>query len=89
MQAITYLAPSSVEDTLLKMLDSDEWCDALVGLRHLNTKRAREALAKIVEFGVPFAPDADDLEKAERSSKPSAAMKYLGEMGDPAYFPSH
>jgi hypothetical protein len=86
MQAITYWAPSFVEDTLLKMLDSDEWCDALVGLPHLNTKRAREALAKVIEFGVPIARDADDLEKAERSSEPSAAMKYLGEMGDPAYF---
>jgi hypothetical protein len=87
MQSIIFMAPPFLEDTLLKMLDSEEWDSALIGLRHLNTPRAREALAKIVEFGVPTAPDADDLEKAERSDEPSAAMKYLGEMGDSAYFP--
>jgi hypothetical protein len=87
MQPILYLAPPFLEDTLLNMLDSEEWGNALVGLRHLNTPRAREALAKIVEFGVPIAPDADDLETVERSDEPSAAMKYLGEMGDPGYFP--
>ena len=87
MQSIIFLAPPFLEDTLLKMLDSEQWGSALVGLRHLNTPRAREALAKIVEFGVPIAPDADNLEAAERSDEPSAAMKYLGEMGDAAYFP--
>jgi hypothetical protein len=86
VQALIYVAPPFAEDTLLKMLDSDEWGDALIGLRRLNTTRAREALARIVEFGVPIAPIADDLEKAERSEEPSIAMKYLGEMGEPAYF---
>ena len=87
VQAIVYLAPPFMEDALLRMADSDDWGSALVGLRHLNTPRARAALAKIVEFGVAIAPDADDLEKMQRSEEASAAMKYLGEMGDPAYFP--
>jgi hypothetical protein len=86
MQPILLLAPPFLEDTLLKMLDSERWDSALVGLRHLNTPSAREALAKIVEFGVPIAPDADDLETVQRSDEPSAAMNHLGEMGDPTYF---
>jgi HEAT repeat protein len=53
----------------------------------LNTSRAREGLARIIQWGVLIAPDADDLEKAERSSEPRAALKYLGEMGDRTYFP--
>jgi HEAT repeat protein len=87
MQAILFLAPPFGGDTLLKMLDSEDWGSALEGLRHLITSRAREALARIIQLGVLIAPDADDLEKAERTSEPSAALKYLGEMGDRTYIP--
>jgi hypothetical protein len=87
LEAIVYLAPPFMEETLLKMIDSDEWGEALIGLQHLNTVGAKEALSKIAENGVQIKPDADDLEKAERSVEPGLAIKYLGEMGDPAYFP--
>ena len=87
LQTLIFLAPPFLEATFIKMLDSDEWGSALVGLRHLNSPRAREALAKIAEFGVQAKPDADDLEKAERPAEQGIALKYLGEMDDPAYFP--
>jgi hypothetical protein len=87
LQALILLAPQFLEGMFIKMLDSDEWGSALVGLRHLNSPRAREALAKIAEFGVQAKPDADDFEKAERPTEQGIALKYLGEMGDLAYFP--
>jgi hypothetical protein len=87
LQTLMLLAPAFLETTFIKMLDSEDWGQALVGLRHLNSVPARDALSKIAEFGVTVKPDADDLERMERSSEQGLAIKYLAEMGDPTYFP--
>ncbi len=75
-RVIGTLAPPFLEDTILSMLDSAvTHLFALTGLRHLNTSRAREALARIVQgtSGYSYAKEQ--------------AIKYLSEMEDKKYFP--
>jgi len=75
-RVIGTLAPPFLEDTILSMLDSPVTRPfALTGLRHLNTSRSREALAKIVQdtSGYSYAKEQ--------------AIKYLSEMEDKKYFP--
>ena len=70
------LAPPFLEDTILSMLDSPVTRPfALTGLRHLNTSRSREALAKIVEDTSGYSYGKEQ------------AIKYLSEMEDKNYLP--
>jgi hypothetical protein len=72
------MAPSFLEDTIISMMNSPVTCPfALMGLRHLNTARSKEALAKI----------AEDSPKDSYSYDSFQALKYLSEMGDKEYFP--
>jgi hypothetical protein len=74
-RAIGSLAPPFLEDTILSMLDSAATRPfALIGLRHLNTSRSREALAKIVQGTSGYS-----YEKAQ-------SIKFLSEMEDKRYF---
>jgi hypothetical protein len=75
-RVIGSLAPSFLEETILSMLDSPVTRPfALIGLKHLNTPRSREALAGIVQNTTGYS-----YEKGQ-------AIKFLSEMGDRAYFP--
>jgi hypothetical protein len=75
-RVIGSLAPPFLEDTIISMLDSAVTRPfALIGLRHLNTSRSREALGKIVQGTSGYSYD-----KAQ-------AIKYLSEMEDKKYFP--
>jgi hypothetical protein len=87
LQALEYPAQASLESTFIRMLDSDDWGEAQVALRRLNSPRAREVLAKIAEFGVQVKSDADDAERSDRSAEQYLSIKYLGEMGDSTYLP--
>jgi HEAT repeat protein len=74
-RVIGSLAPPFLEDTILYMLDSAVTRPfALIGLRHLNTSRSREALAKIVQGTSGYSYDKEQ------------AIKYLSEMEDKKYF---
>lgn len=75
-RVIGSLAPSFLEATILSMLDSPVTRPfAIMGLRHLNTPRSREALASIVQTTSGYSYEKDQ------------AIKYLSEMGDRTYFP--
>jgi len=75
-RAIGSLAPRFLEDTILSMMDSPATRQfAVIGLRHLNTDRAREALAKFVKSTSYYSYDREQ------------AIKDLSEMGDKKYFP--
>jgi len=87
IQALEYPAQASLESTFIEMLSSDDWSEALVALRRLNSPRAREVLAQIAEFGVQPKPGANDSEKSDRSAEQYLAVGYLGELGDPTYLP--
>ena len=70
------LAPPFLEDTILSMVDSPATRPfAMIGLRHLNTFRSREALAGIVQGTLGY------------SYVKEQAIKYLSEMEDKKYFP--
>jgi hypothetical protein len=65
-----------LEDTIVGMVRqyrSREF--ALLGLRNLNTERARGELAKIVQNSSELTPENE------------MAVEYLGQMGDKKYFP--
>jgi HEAT repeat protein len=75
-RAIASGAQPWLEDTIVGMLrrsTSREF--ALLGLKNLNTPRARQELAKIVK------------DTSEETTENVTAVEYLGEMGDKAYFP--
>jgi hypothetical protein len=75
-RAIASGAQPWLEDTIVGMLrrsTSREF--ALLGLKNLNTPRAREELAKIVK------------DTSEETTENVTAVEYLGEMGDKTYFP--
>jgi hypothetical protein len=75
-RVIGSMAPPFLEDTILSMIDSPVMRPfALIGLRHLNTSRSREALAEIVEGTSGYSYEKEQ------------AIKYLSEMGDEKYFP--
>jgi hypothetical protein len=74
-RAIVSGAMPWLEDTIVGMVRqyrSREF--ALEGLRNLNTPRARQELAKIVESTSQFTPENE------------TAVGYLGQMGDKKYF---
>ncbi|HUN62258.1 MAG TPA: HEAT repeat domain-containing protein [Candidatus Sulfotelmatobacter sp.] len=74
--AIVSGAPPWLEDTIVGMLRKYTSRDlALLGLRNLNTPRAREELAKIVQSS------------SEYTQENEAAVSYLAQMGDKKYFP--
>jgi HEAT repeat protein len=75
-RAIGSLAPPFLEGAIVSMLDSAATRPfALIGLRHLNTSRSREALAKIVQGTSGYSYEKEQ------------AIKYLSEMEDKRYFP--
>ncbi len=75
-RVIGSLAPPFLEQTILSMADSPVTrLFALMGLRHLNTARSREALARIVQSTEGYSYEKEQ------------AIKYLSEMGDKKYFP--
>ena len=75
-RVIGSLAPPFLEETILSMADSPVTRPfAIIGLKHLNTGRSREALASIVQNTAGY------------SSEKEQAIKYLSEMGDKKYFP--
>ena len=85
VSVIILVAPPFLEEKLLKMLDSEDWGQAIVGLQHLNTAHARQAIWKIAQAEVKPKPNADDLERAEREDEQAMGVESLGRMGDPAY----
>jgi HEAT repeats len=75
-RAIVSGAPPWLEDTIVGMMrryTSREF--ALLGLRNLNTPRAREELSKLVQNTSEYTPENE------------AAVGYLAQMGDKKYFP--
>jgi len=75
-RAIVSGAPPFLEDTIVGMMrryTSREF--ALLGLKNLNTPRAREELAKLVQSTSEYTPENE------------AAVSYLAQMGDKKYFP--
>jgi HEAT repeats len=75
-RAIISGAPPWLEDVIFGMLrryTSREF--ALLGLRNLNTARAREELAKLVQNTSEYTPESE------------TAVAYLAQMGDKKYFP--
>ena len=75
-RVIGSMAPPFLEDTILSMIDSPVTRPfALTGLRHLNTSRAREALAGIIQRTSGYSYEKEQ------------SIKYLAEMGDEKYFP--
>ncbi len=75
-RAIVSGAPPWLEDTIVGMLrryTSGEF--ALLGLKNLNTPRAREELAKLVQNTSAYTQESE------------MAVSYLGQMGDKKYFP--
>ncbi|SRR6266403_913644 len=75
-RVIGSLAPAFLEATIVSMVDSPVTRPyALIGLRHLNTARSRQRLAKIVQDTSGYSYDKEQ------------AIKYLSEMGDTKYFP--
>jgi HEAT repeats len=75
-RAIVSGAPPWLEDTVVDMLRQSTSREfALLGLKNLNTPRAREELAKIVE------------NSSELTQENVTAVGYLGQMGDKKYFP--
>jgi hypothetical protein len=75
-RVIGSLAPPFLEDTILSMVDSPVTRPfAMIGLRHLNTPRSREALARIVQGTSGYSYEKEQ------------AIKYLSEMEDKKYFP--
>jgi HEAT repeat protein len=75
-RAIVSGAPPWLEDVIFGMMrryTSREF--ALLGLKNLNTPRAREALAKLVQNTSEYTPENE------------TATAYLAQMGDKKYFP--
>lgn len=75
-RAIVSGAPHWLEDVIFGMMrryTSREF--ALLGLRNLNTPRAREELAKLVQNTSEDTPESE------------TAVAYLAQMGDKKYFP--
>jgi hypothetical protein len=75
-RAIVSGAPPWLEDVIFGMLrryTSREF--ALLGLKNLNTPRAREELAKLVQNTSEYTPESE------------TAVAYLAQMGDKKYFP--
>jgi HEAT repeats len=75
-RAIVSGAPPWLEDAIIGMLRKSTSREfALLGLKNLNTARSREELAKIVKS------------TSEQTPENEAAVGYLGQMRDKAYFP--
>jgi HEAT repeats len=75
-RVIGSLAPPFLEDTIHTMMDSPVTRPfALIGLRHLNTARSRQALAGVVQGTSGYSYEKE------------RAIKYLSEMEDKKYFP--
>lgn len=75
-RVIGSLAPPFLEDTILSIASSPVTGSfALLGMRHLNTARSREALAAIIQNTPGYSPQKEQ------------AIKFLSEMGDKTYFP--
>jgi HEAT repeat protein len=75
-RAIVSGAPPWLEDTIVGMVRKSTSREfALLGLRNLNTPRAREELANIAR------------ETSGYTEQSELAIRYLAEMGDKKYFP--
>ena len=75
-RAIGSLAPAFLEDTILSMVNSRSTLPfAMLGLKHLNSARSREALANIIRNTSGYSYEKEQ------------AIKDLSEMGDKKYFP--
>lgn len=84
-EAIAYSPATQLETTLSSLVDTEEWEYGLAGLRNVNTPTARERIAGIARYYLTVRPTRDPWDPA--ISKRDLAIRYLGEMGDPEYFP--